>query len=110
MVGNAAREAPAPDVPEPCLAAVGGGISLIRCVPMLRALATQAAIWNATSGAKEALFILYGLRVLGLDAAGLGALFVVGGFGALIGSAVTPRTYGAARRARTGPRSGSSAH
>lgn len=91
MAGNAAREASAPDVPEPWLAAVGGGISLIRRVPMLRALATQAAIWNATSGAKEALFILYGLRVLGLDAAGLGALFVVGGFGALIGSAVTPR-------------------
>ncbi|WP_018348846.1 MFS transporter [Longispora albida] len=75
---------------EPVGAAIRAGIRMVFRQPALRALAMQAATWNMVSGASQTLFVLYALRVLGLDAGQIGLLFMVGGAGAVLGGLATP--------------------
>jgi MFS family permease len=75
---------------EPMLPAIKAGLAVVWQQPLLRALVSQAAIWNAVNGAANALFVLYGLQVLGLDSGGIGILFMIGGVGAAIGAAAVP--------------------
>lgn len=80
--------------------AIRAGLRHVWSNPALRALAIQAGIWNAVSGASQALFVLYALHTLGLDAGGIGILLAIGGAGALAGAAAIPALL---RRTRFGP-------
>ncbi|MEV0274344.1 MFS transporter [Hamadaea sp. NPDC050747] len=70
--------------------AVKAGLAVVWRQPVLRALVSQAAIWNAVNGATNALFVLYALQVLDLDSGGIGVLFMIGGAGAVVGAAAVP--------------------
>lgn len=75
---------------EPMLQAIKAGLAVVWRQPVLRALVSQAAIWNAVNGATNALIVLYALEVLDLDAGGIGVLFMIGGAGAVLGAATVP--------------------
>ncbi|SCE86732.1 Predicted arabinose efflux permease, MFS family [Micromonospora coriariae] len=85
---------------EPLLTAIRAGLTVITRTPMLRAMALQATIWNSVTGATQALFMLYALRVLGLGPGGIGVLLMIGGIGALLGSTTAPMLL---RRLAFGP-------
>lgn len=86
-----ASDVPAATSGEPIVDAVRAGLRVVWRHPLLRALGAQAAIWNAASGAAETLFLLYAVRELHLDATAVGVLLMIGGVGAAVGAAATPR-------------------
>ena len=82
----------------PALAQMREGLGLVLRHPLLRALAGCLATSNFTSNVFYALYILFGTRELGLDAAALGLVYGLGAAGALLAALVAP-----ALSARLGP-------
>ncbi|HEY5338080.1 MAG TPA: MFS transporter [Rhizomicrobium sp.] len=62
--------------------------------PLLRPLMCMAIVTNVASGFFAALYLVYGLKVLGMSPALMGVNIAMGGIGALIGAAFAPRLAG----------------
>lgn len=58
--------------------------------PLLRPLMGMAIVTNLASGIFAALYLVYGLKVLGMSPALMGMNIAMGGIGALIGAALAP--------------------
>jgi MFS-type transporter involved in bile tolerance (Atg22 family) len=84
------EEAPA-TVRAPMLAQIREGLGIVLKHPLLRAFAGCLATSNFASNAFFALYILFGTRDLGLDAAALGLVYGIGASGALFGALLAPR-------------------
>lgn len=74
----------------PMLAQVREGLGVVVRNPLLRAFAGCLATSNLTSSAFFALYILFGTRELGLNAAALGLVYGIGASGALVGAVLAP--------------------
>jgi Na+/melibiose symporter-like transporter len=74
----------------PMVAQVREGLSIVFRNPLLRAFAGCLATSNFTSSVFFALYILYGTRELGLNAAALGLVYGIGASGALVGAMLAP--------------------
>ena len=70
---------------------IGAGLRFIAQQPILRALAIRSATAYLFYGLIGPLYILYGIRELGLSPAALGIAIATGGVGSLIGSSLAPR-------------------
>ncbi len=77
-------------LPAPILVQVREGLRIVFGNPVLRSFAGCMATSNFMSNAFFALYILFGTRQLGLDAAQLGLVYGVGASGALVGALVAP--------------------
>jgi MFS family permease len=84
------REEPIQISPAPILVQVREGLRVVFGNPVLRSFAGCMATSNFMSNAFFALYILFGTRQLGLDAAQLGLVYGVGASGALVGALVAP--------------------
>jgi MFS family permease len=85
-----------PEVPTdvsqaPILSQVREGLGTVLHNPILRPLAGCIATSNFSSNIFFALYILFGTRELGLNAAQLGLVYGIGASGALIGAMVAPQ-------------------
>jgi MFS-type transporter involved in bile tolerance (Atg22 family) len=67
------------------------GLGIVFGNPLLRSFAGCLATSNITSNAFFALYILFGTRELGLNAAQLGLVYGIGASGALLGAVLAPR-------------------
>jgi hypothetical protein len=94
------REAALPAPQAPLLAQLREGFGVVLGSPWLRPLAACLATSNFASNMFFALYILFGTRELGLDAAALGLAYGIGATGALAGALVAPQ---AAARLGIGP-------
>lgn len=74
----------------PMVAQVREGLGVVFGNPVLRAFAGCLATSNLTSEAFFALYILFGTRELGLNAAALGLVYGIGASGALVGAVLAP--------------------
>jgi MFS family permease len=74
----------------PMLSQVREGLSVVLHNPILRPLAGCMATSNFASNIFFALYILFGTRELGLNAAQLGLIYGIGASGALVGAMVAP--------------------
>jgi MFS family permease len=75
----------------PILPQVREGLHVLFANPLLRAFAGCLATSNFASNIFFALYILFGVRELGLNAAQLGLVYGLGASGALVGAIVAPR-------------------
>jgi hypothetical protein len=75
----------------PMIAQVREGLGIVFRNPLLRAFAGCMATSNLTSSVFFALYILFGTRELGLNAAQLGLVYGIGASGALFGALLGPR-------------------
>ncbi|MCX5971048.1 MAG: MFS transporter [Coprothermobacterota bacterium] len=75
----------------PLFSQIREGLGVVIGNPLLRALAGCLATSNFFSNAFFALYILFGVRELGLDAAELGLIYGLGASGALVGAMLAPR-------------------
>jgi MFS family permease len=75
----------------PMFTQVREGLGVVVGNPLLRAFAGCLATSNFASSAFFALYILFGTRELGLDAAELGLVYGLGASGALVGAMVASR-------------------
>jgi Na+/melibiose symporter-like transporter len=75
----------------PILPQVREGLQVLFANPLLRAFAGCLATSNFASNIFFALYILFGVRELGLNAAQLGLVYGLGASGALVGAIVAPR-------------------
>lgn len=85
------REDPPPVSRTPMLAQVRKGLSIVLRTPLLRAFAGCLATSNFASNAFFALYILFGVRDLEMNAAELGLVYGFGASGALAAALVAPR-------------------
>ena len=83
--------APAARVREHWRKEIGAGLRFIAHQPILRALAARSATAYLFYGLIGPLYILYGIRELGLRPGALGIAIATGGLGSLIGSTLAPR-------------------
>ncbi len=83
-------ETPHQATEESGLAAALGGLKAIVRSPVLTALFGAEAIMMFALGFFAALYMLFAMRVLGLDIGFLGLIISVGGIGALVGATVGP--------------------
>lgn len=60
------------------------GLRLVRDLPVLRAFAIQTALWQLLNHMLAAALVLFATRELGLDAARMGAAYMLGGAGSLL--------------------------
>ena len=74
----------------PLLAQVRQGLGLVFGNPLLRAFAGCTTTSNFTSQVLFSLYILFGVRELGLNAAELGLIYGIGASGALVGALIGP--------------------
>lgn len=79
---------------------IGEGLRFVFGHPLLRATLISSGVTNFFSAIFNALFVLYAVRQLGLDAAGLGGIFLVGG---VVGLCVAMLAGRLARRLGIGP-------
>lgn len=79
---------------------IGEGLRFVLGHPLLRATLMSSGVTNFFSAIFNALFVLYAVRRLGLDAASLGGIFLVGGVVGLCAAMAAGRL---ARRAGIGP-------
>lgn len=94
------REEPSPVSRAPMLLQVREGLGIVLHNSILRPLAGCMATSNFASNIFFALYILFGTRELGLNAAQLGLIYGIGASGALIGAVVAPwaaRRFGIGR-------------
>jgi len=85
------RREEAPQIPRaPMLTQVQEGLAVVLRLPLLRAFAGCLATSNFSANAFFALYILFGTRVLGLNAAALGLVYGLGASGALVAAMVAP--------------------
>ena len=75
----------------PLIVQVRDGIGIVLGNPLLRAFAACTATSNFTSGILFTLYILFGTRELGLNAAQLGVIYGIGASGALVGAVIASR-------------------
>ena len=73
---------------------IGEGLSLVLRHPLLRSIAATTAIANLFHSAMNALYVLFAVRELGLDAAALGLIFGLANVGFLVGAIVAGGTAG----------------
>ncbi len=81
-------------------AEIGDGLSFVLSHPLLRAIAATTALANLSASAIMALYVLFAVRELGLDAGMLGLIFGLANFGFLVGALLAEQ---AARRVGVGP-------
>ncbi|MCL5108649.1 MAG: MFS transporter [Chloroflexi bacterium] len=67
-------------------AEIGEGLRYVFSQPLLRPIASATATFNLFSSATFALYILFAVEELALDAAVIGLIFAVGNVGALLGA------------------------
>ncbi|MCL4465688.1 MAG: MFS transporter [Chloroflexi bacterium] len=79
---------------------IGDGLSFVLSHPLLRAIATTTALANLSASAIMALYVLFAVRELGLEAGMLGLIFGLANFGFLVGALLAEQT---ARRVGVGP-------
>ena len=89
------REDPPQKPGIPMLAQVRDGLKVVFHHPLLRAFAGCLGTSNFASNAFFALYILFGTRELGLNAAQLGLVYGLGASGALVAALVAPRLVSA---------------
>lgn len=87
------REAPPPTKSErePVLREIRIGLSLVVRNPILRAITLASMANHVMWGAFGALWYLFAIEELGLDAAAIGIVAAVGGISSLFGALLTPR-------------------
>lgn len=87
------REAPPPTKSErePVLREIRIGLSLVVRNPTLRAITLASMANHVMWGAFGALWYLFAIEELGLDAAAIGIVAAVGGISSLFGALLTPR-------------------
>ena len=96
------REPPPPPKAErePVLREIAIGLRVVANSPILRATTLSSMMSAAMWGMGGALWFLYAIDVLGLDAAAIGVIAAVGGISSLFGALITPRVttrFGAGR-------------
>jgi MFS family permease len=84
------REEPSQAEPAPALTQARAGLKIVFGSRYLRALAGCMATSNLMSSMFFALYVLFGTRVLGLDAAQLGLVYGLGASGAMLGALLGP--------------------
>ena len=75
----------------PILPQIREGLKVVIGNPLLRAFVGCLATSNFTSNIFFALYILFGVRELGMNAAQLGLMYGLGASGALVGAIIAPR-------------------
>src|SRR5690606_31972907 len=70
---------------------IAEGLHFVIAQPLLRRIVACTSIGNLFNAVASALIVIYALRVLGLDAAGLGLVFSAASVGGLIGAATADR-------------------
>lgn len=87
------KEAPPPAKAdrEPVLREIAIGLRLVARNPILRATTLASAATHAMWGVFGALYFLFAVEELGLDAAAIGVIAAVGGVSSLFGALLTPR-------------------
>jgi MFS family permease len=80
------EELPAPEDRPPLGAAIAEGLRFVVHQPLLRRIVACTSIGNLFNAVGSALTVLYALRHLGLDAAGLGVVFSASAVGGLLGA------------------------
>jgi predicted MFS family arabinose efflux permease len=82
---------PAPSTHEPVLAAIREGWRFMIGNRYLSAIAGEAATYNLFWNVIQAIFMLYMVRELGMNAGSISLIFIVGSVGGLLGALVTNR-------------------
>ena len=87
------KEAPPPAKAdrEPVIREIAIGLRLVARNPILRATTLASAASHAMWGIFGALYFLFAVEELGLDAAAIGVIAAVGGVSSLVGALLTPR-------------------
>lgn len=85
------EDLPAPGDHPPLRAAIAEGLRFVVRQPLLRRIVACTGLGNLFHAAGEALVVLYALRHLGIDAAGLGLVFSAGAVGGLLGALLADR-------------------
>ncbi len=70
---------------------IGEGLRFVVGQPLLRRIVACTGISNLFGSVTGALMVIYALRVLGLDEAGLGAIFSAGAVGGVVGALLADR-------------------
>jgi MFS family permease len=70
---------------------IAEGLRFVMSQPLLRRIVATTGLSNLFNSVGSALFVLYALRVLGLDEAGLGTLFSASAIGGLVGALASDR-------------------
>ena len=86
------QEVPPPRAPDRSLRReIGEGLRFVVGQPLLRRIVACTGISNLFGSVTSALMVIYALRVLGLDEAGLGAIFSAGAVGGVVGALLADR-------------------
>ena len=80
---------------------IGEGLRFVLGQPLLRRIVATTGISNVFGSVTAALVVIYALRVLGLDEAGLGAVFSAGTVGGVVGAVLADRLTRAVGEGRT---------
>lgn len=70
---------------------IAEGLGFVLRQPLLRRIVATTGMSNLFNSVGSALFVIYALRVLGLDEAGLGTLFSAAAVGGLVGAVASDR-------------------
>jgi MFS family permease len=97
-------ETPPPrETRRPLRTEIAEGLSFVVRHPLLVRITACTSISNFASGGIQALFVLYGLRTLGLDTSTIGLVFSLAAVGGLVGAVVTSRVVAVVGEGRTIP-------
>jgi MFS family permease len=97
---RAREEPPARDARRSIWTEIAEGMRVVVSNPFIRSVAVIGIIFNLAITTGDTIYILYATRVLGLDAALVGAVYTVGGVAAVAGATLVNRTT---RRFGIGP-------
>lgn len=85
------EKVPDPATRRPLRVEIAEGLRFVLTQPLLRRIVATTGLSNLFNSVGSALFVLYALRVLGLDEAGLGVLFSASAVGGLLGAVASDR-------------------
>ena len=85
----------APVAPRHPMLDLKDGVRLVWQHPLLRPIVLTAVAWNLAWFVLQAAYVPYAMRVLGLNAAGVGVTLAVYGAGMILGALVAPRVVAA---------------
>jgi MFS family permease len=98
-----AETPPSRESRRPLRTEIAEGLAFVVRHPLLVRITACTSIGNFASGAIQALFVLYALETLGLDASTVGLVFSLAAIGGLVGAVVTSRVVGVVGEGRTLP-------
>src|SRR5690606_32290330 len=93
FVGRIRHDETLPDRADrrPLRTEIAEGLRFVVHQPLLRRIVATTSISNFFSGVEGALMVIYSLRILGIDEAGLGLVFSTSAIGGLLGALTADR-------------------